>query len=467
MEQEHINKIGQNFSLGGLLKFSFPSILNNFFSQLFKTLDDGLFVSRFVGKTALAGINILNPIHFFQFALNNIFGVGASNLSSRKMGEGDQQEAKRIFSRVCIAAFTIGTLFALLINVFSGPLLRFLGADEELSGYAMISLRTVFLITPISLLNSVFNSYFSTAGKPSMGLVCSLVNGSFNIVLDVLLIVVKKIGVLGACISTVSGEVAIFVIGLVFFLDRRSEIHFVAPEGKIFSTSAASMKNGFPQFINSLTLSLTSLVMNYQLLKYVGNDGIAANSIISDLLRILTSMFFGYTLCVGPIISYNYGSRNRERLRTLLKQNAVIWACSSLLLTTTGLLCRRPFIGIFVNANDNSETFYSLTYYGLTIQYILLPFFEGCVLIPRLLTAVNQIRASMTIAIIRNIFLRIFCILTVPLIFGYRGVFLASLFCEIMAFSVDVFVLNRHAESYGFDHPFGLKKFRTKESENA
>ena len=124
MEQEHINKIGQDFSLGGLLKFSFPSILNNFFSQLFKTLDDGLFVSRFVGKTALAGINILNPVHFFQFALNNIFGVGASNLSSRKMGEGDQQEAKRIFSRVCIAAFTVGTVFALLINVFSGPLLR-------------------------------------------------------------------------------------------------------------------------------------------------------------------------------------------------------------------------------------------------------------------------------------------------------------------------------------------------------
>ena len=467
MEQEHINKIGQDFSLGGLLKFSFPSILNNFFSQLFKTLDDGLFVSRFVGKTALAGINILNPVHFFQFALNNIFGVGASNLSSRKMGEGDQQEAKRIFSRVCIAAFTVGTVFALLINVFSGPLLKFLGADEELTGYALISLQTVFLITPITLLNSVFNSYFSTAGKPSMGLVCSLVNGSFNIVLDVLLIVVKKIGVLGACISTVAGEAAIFLIGLAFFLDRRSEIHFVAPEGKIVSTAAASMKNGFPQFINSLSLSLTSLVMNYQLLRYVGNDGIAANSIVSDLLRILTSLFFGYTLCVGPIISYNYGSKNRERLRTLLKQNAIIWACSSLLLMTAGLILRRPFIGIFINANDNSEVFYALTYYGLTIQYLSLPLFEGCVLIPRLLTAVNQIRASMSIAIIRNIVLRIFCILTVPLIFGYRGVFLAGLFCELMAFSVDVFVLNRHAESYGYDHPFGMKRRRSEGVGNA
>ena len=352
MEQEHINKIGQDFSLGGLLKFSFPAILNNFFSQLFKTLDDGLFVSRFVGKTALAGMNILNPVHFFQFSLNNLFAVGASNLSSRKMGQGDQQEAKRIFSRICIAAFTVGLVFSLLINIFSGPLLRFLGADEELASYAIISLRTVFLITPITLLNSVFNSYYSTAGKPSMGLVCSLVNGTINVSLDVLLIVVKGMGVLGACISTMAGEAVIFIIGLTFFLKSKNEIHFVAPEGKILPTAVASMNNSLPQFINTLSLSLTALIMNYQMLKYVGSDGIAANSIVSDLLRILTSLFFGYTLCVGPIISYNYGSGNRPRLRKLLKQNAIIWACSSLLLTTVGLLCRRPFISIFINAND-------------------------------------------------------------------------------------------------------------------
>ncbi len=466
MEHDTTNRIGQNFSLLGLLQFSFPSILNNFFSQLFKTLDDGLFVSRFVGKTALAGINILNPLHFFQFSLNNLFAFGAPNLSSRKMGEGDQQEAKRIFTRVSISAFVFGFVFALAVNVFALPLLDFLGADEVLTGYAMISLRTVFLITPVTLINSVFNSYFSTAGKPSMGLICSLVNGTINIVLDVVLVVMMKVGVLGACISTVAGEAAIFVIGLVFFLDRRNEIHFVAPEGKIISTTVMSWKNGLPQFINTLSLSLSSLIMNFQLLKYIGNDGIAANSIVADLLRILTSLFFGYTVCVGPILSYNYGAHNRERLRTLLKQNAVIWAGSSLLLTTAGLLLRRPFIWIFINANDNSEVFYALTYFGLTMQYLSLPFFSGCVLMPRMLTAVNQIRASMTGAVIRNIVLRILCIMTVPLIFGYKGVWIAGLICEFLAWCVDVFLINRHAQSFGFDRPFGLAQLRHR-GENA
>ena len=454
--EEHINRIGQNFTLWGLLRFSFPSILNNFFAQLFKTLDDGLFVSRFVGKTALAGINILNPIHFFQFSLNNLFAVGAPNLSSRKMGQGDQQEAKRIFSRIVIVAFLIGTLFALSLNIFAYPLLRLLGADEELTPYALLSLRTVFAFTPITLTNAVFNNYYSTAGKPSMGLICSIVNGTLNIGLDIILVVIRRMGVLGVCLATIAGEAVIFVIGLVFFLNRSHEIHFVDPEGKFWSTTIASCKNGLPQFINTVSLALSSLVMNYQLLRYVGNDGIAANSIVADLLRILTSLFFGYTLCVGPIVSYNYGAKKPERLRTLLKQNAIIWAMASVVLTITGLLCRKPFISIFIHPNDNSEVFYSLTHYGLTIQYLSLPFFSGCVIIPRLLTAVNELRASMTVAICRNVVLRLLTVLTVPLIFGYKGIWLAGLICEFLAFCIDLYALNKHLPSYGFDAPLKI-----------
>jgi Na+-driven multidrug efflux pump len=263
-------------------------------------------------------------------------------------------------------------------------------------------------------------------------------------------------GVYGACLATISGDAIVFVIGLIFYLNRSHEIHFVNPEGKFFSTAIASCQNGLPQFINTVSLSLSSLVMNHQLLRYVGNDGIAANSIVADLLRILTSLFFGYTLCVGPIISYNYGAQRKDRLRTLLRQNATIWVMESILLTTTGLLCRKPFISIFINPNENSEVFYSLTYYGLTMQYLSLPFFSGCVIIPRMLTAVNELRASMSIAICRNVILRLLTILTVPLIFGYRGIWIAGLVCEILAFSVDVYVLNRHLPSYGFDAPLRI-----------
>ncbi len=453
MEQEKTNRIGQDFTLFQLLKFVFPSILTNLFSQLFKTLDDGLFVSRFVGKTALAGINILNPLHFFQFSLNNLFALGASNISSRKMGEGKQLEAKQVFTRVVISAFAVGGLVAVLANLFAVPLLKFLGADEALIGFGLISLRTVFLITPVSLVNVVFNSYYSTAGKPSMGLLCSILNGTTNVALDILLIVILKIGVLGACISTVAGEAVIFIVGLIFFTNKNNEIYFVPPQGDIVPTTLAAWKTGLPQFINSLSLSLTSLIANYQLLRYVGNDGIAANSIVTDLRRILSASFFGYITCVGPIISYNYGARNRPRLKKLMKQNITCWLGGALLLTSLGLIFRDRLISIFMKEGENSRTFYELTYFGLTLEFCGLTFFSGVTSLSRMLVAVNLRKASLVMAIIRNLVVRTGLLFLLPKIFGPRGIWAVSPGCELLVFCFGVFIFMKNRHEFGFGPP--------------
>ena len=458
MDHETTNRIGQDFSLWELLKFVFPSILTNLFTQVFKTLDDGLFVSRFVGKTALAGINILNPMHFFQFSLNNLFALGASNISSRKMGEGKQLEAKQVFSRVVISAATVGGLVAALANIFAFPLLRFLGADDELIGFALISLRTVFLITPFSLVNVVFNSYYSTAGKPSMGLFCSVLNGSINVILDIILIVIMKVGVLGACISTVAGELAVFIVGIIFFSDKRNEIYFVPPNGEIVPTTLAAWKTGLPQFINSLSLTLTSLLTNHQLLLYVGNDGIAANSIITDLRRILTAAFFGYITCVGPIVAYNFGARKKARLRKLIIQHLTCWVGGAVFLTAAGLLLRNPLISIFMKSGDASGTFYDLTYYGLTLEFLGIFFFSGVTTTSRLLVAVNLQRASLVMAIIRNIVLRVLLLLLLPKLFGPNGIWMASPGTELLTFGFAAFIFLKNIHEFGFDRPIRIRR---------
>ena len=450
-KEEHINRIGQDFSFWELIRFVFPSILTNVFQQLFQTLDDGLFVSRFVGKTALAGINILGPLHFLQLALNNLFAIGGANISSKRMGEGKQLEAKQVFSRIVISAAVIGLAMGLLCNIFAGPILSFLGADDELYGYALTSLRTVFLITPISLINVIFNSYFSTAGKPVMGLICSIVNGAFNIIADIVLIVVLKMGVLGACISTTFGEILIFIIGLVFFCDKRNEIHFVAPEGNIIPTTIDTWKYSLPQFINTFFFSITTLITNRQLLAYIGNDGIAANSIVGDLRRILTSMFFGYIVAFGPILSYHFGAKNRPRMRKLMKQNMIFWVGSSVILTGLGLLLRDPMISIFIKSGENTTEFYNLTYYGLTLEFLGILFFSWNIILSRLLTAVNLQEASTLLALIRNIIVRIACLMILPLIFGWRGIWLASPVCEVLSMIAGVVIYIKTKKYFGYD----------------
>ena len=235
MEKEVKNKIGQNFSTLGLFKFALPAFFTNVFSQIFKTLDDALFISRFVGEKALAGLNILSPLVSLQVAFSNLCSLGAATISAQYMGDNRQEDAKQIFSKIVFGTIVIGGLFSLVINLFSTPILSFLGADEELYGYAIYQIRFVYSIMPIIFLNAVFSMYYSTAGKPKMGMICSIVNGTINIGLDIILIAYLRLGVLGAAIATAAGEIAVFFIGLTFFMNKNNEIHFVSIKGEIVS----------------------------------------------------------------------------------------------------------------------------------------------------------------------------------------------------------------------------------------
>lgn len=203
-----------------------------------------------------------------------------------------------------------------LLNLFCDPICRFLGADEELIANSRIFVRIVFTDTPVNLLIAVFGAYYSTAGKPQMGLFCSILSGVVNIVFDILFIAVWKWGVVGSSLSTVLGEVAVCIAGLCFFFGGKHEIHFVKPGGHYMGTLQAAWKSGFSQFINSISFSHVNFVTNKTLLSILGADGIAANTIISDLRIVLNAAFVGYVTCVGPVIAYNYGSPRQSAIKT-------------------------------------------------------------------------------------------------------------------------------------------------------
>ena len=299
------NIIGNNFTTLGLLKFALPAFFMNLFTQLFKSLDDALFVSRYAGTVALAALNILVPLDCIRLAFTHLCSLGASTLSAKKMGENNQKEAKQIFTKAVLAAIVIGGALALIVNLFSKPLLYLLGADDTLYPLALYQVRIVYGITPIVILNSVFSLYFSTAGKPKVGMICSIVNGVTNIGLDIILIPYMHLGILGAAIATAAGDIVVFIIGLIFFLNKNHEIHFVKPKGEILEPVLKSFKSGLPQCINSFSFSLTAFITNSQLLRLVGADGVAANAIIGDIRSIMMSGLIGIGASLGPVIAYD------------------------------------------------------------------------------------------------------------------------------------------------------------------
>ena len=443
------NRIGQDFTLTQLLAFAAPAILQSLFSQLFKSLDDGLFVSRYVGEHALAAISLLGPANAVIMGFSNLFAIGASTLSAQKMGEGKQEEAKQIFTRVVLISFAVGLLIALVMNVFCDPILRFLGANDSLIDNSRIYVRIVISTTPLNLMGFAFGSYYSTTGHPEMGLICSVTNGVMNILLDIVLIAVLRLGVLGSSISTAAGEIAVFMIGLFFFVRKKNEIHFTDPKGHFVETAVASAKSGFSQFINSVSIGTTSLVTNRTLLRLAGADGVAANAIIGELRIILTAGFFGFATCVGPVIAYNFGNRNPRRLKRILTHNLKIWFFGTIGITVLGLLLRVPMLRMFFH-EGYSQNVYDMAYEGLTIEFFSSMFTAGCVLIMRMFVALGNPKVASILTTLRNFVFRLAMLIILPLAFGTNGVWFAFPAAEMISFILGAALVYLNRDNYGY-----------------
>lgn len=446
---ESVNKIGQNFTTLGLLKFALPAFFTNVFTQLFKSLDDALFVSRFVGSKALAALNLLAPLNCVQLAFAHLCSLGSSTISARLMGEGKQDEAKNVFSKMVIVTIFVGGVFSLLVNIFAKPILTALGADQELYGYAIYAIRLVFSIEPIILLNNVFALYYSTSGKPKVGTISSVANGATNIFLDFVLIVIFKLGALGASLATAAGEIVSFIIGIIFYLNKNNEIHFVKPTGEYIDNALKCFAFALPQVINSLSFAVTSLITNKQLLSLVGSDAVAANAIISDIRSILMSGLVGIAASLGPVIAYNYGERNIDKLRNTLFSILKIWSIGSLTLIGIGYVIRTPLVKFYMSPTSTME-FYDMSLFGITIEIISIPFASACIIANRMFIALSNAKVCTTLSVFRNLIFRAFSLILLPLLFGVTGVWIAIPFGEFLSFIFASVVIYLNRNNYGY-----------------
>lgn len=443
------NRIGKNFTTFELFKFVLPAFFTNLFSQLFKSLDDALFISRFAGPKALAALNLLSPLNSIQLAFSHLCSLGAATISARLMGQNKQDDAKQVFSKIIFAAIAIGLFFGLTINVFSKPILYILGADEELYSLALYQIRIVYGIAPIVLMNATFSLYYSTAGQPKMGMICSIVNGTVNILLDFILITNLKLGVLGAAIATATGEICVFVIGIIFFINKKHEIHFVKPAGEFVNTCLSSFRYALPQCINSMSFSVTSFITNRQLLSLVGSDGVAANAIISDIRSIMVSGLIGIAASLGPVVAFNFGEGNAKKLKHTLVSILKIWMTGSMLLVIIGFVLRISLVKLFMS-KESTIDFYNMALFGITIEIFSIPFASGCITTSRLFIALNNARGSTIISVCRNLIFRAFSLLLLPYLFKVTGVWLAIPVAEFLSFVFASILIYLNRNNYGY-----------------
>lgn len=440
------NPLAKKYRFLTLLKFTAPTIIMMVFMSLY-TMVDGVFVSRFVGTTALSAVNIVYPVFSIVIALAIMLGTGGSAVVATQMGEKKEQEAHRSFSLIVLCGFLLGVLVMLLGFVFLEPLVWLLGANEATYAYCADYAFWMLMFAPMAMLQMLFQVFFVTAGKPVIGLVVTVAGGVANMVLDYLLIVPLGMGIAGAAIATGIGFSIPAIFGLVYFaVKRKGTLCFVKPgfSGRVLLESCA---NGSSEMVTNLSAAVTTYLFNIIMMSLIGEDGVAAITIVLYSQYLLTAVYLGYSSGVAPIISYNYGDSNFKQLHKVFRISVIFILTSSVVMFLTALLAAGGVVSVF--AGDNPRVF-ELAKHGFLLFSVSYLFMGVNIFASSMFTAFSDGRVSATISFLRTFVFIVAAVLVMPQVMGVTGVWLAVPVAELLTLAVSLFYIIRLRSKYNY-----------------
>lgn len=445
MEKTH-NGIAREFNLISLLRFVAPTVVMLVFMSLYQMVD-AVFVSKFVGENALSALNIVYPFPSIVIAVSIMLATGGSAIIARNMGEGKEKEAKENFSFIVLVGAVIGVAIATAGILFIEPLIYMLGATPSLYDYCYEYLFILVLSVPLSVFQMLFQSFFVTAGKPHLGLTLTVLGGVSNIVLDYVFIVLCGFGVSGAALATSIGYSIPGLFGLIYFaVSRKGTLYFVKPVfrwGVLFKCCI----NGSSEMVNNLAVAVTTFLFNVLMLKYAGEAGVAAITIVLYAQFLMTSAFMGFSSGIAPIVSFNYGSGNVRQLKKIFKISVWVITVVSAAVFVIAETCSDVVIMVFTPAG--SEVF-GLTKYGFAIFSFSFLCTGMNIFASALFTAFSNGKISAILSFLRTFVFLTSCLLFLPLFWGVDGIWLAVPVAEVMALFVSVYYLVRFKKVYQY-----------------
>ena len=439
-------QLSEHFTYSKLLRFTFPSIIMMIFTSIYSVID-GLFVSNFAGKTALAAINIIYPFIMAVGALGFMMGTGGSALVGRLLGEGEKEKANKTFSLIVYTTAIAGILLSALAFLLVPTVSRLFGASGQLLDYCILYGRICFLSMPCFMLQNVFQCFFITAEKPRLGLDVVLSAGITNMVLDFLFVAVFGLGLKGAAIATVCGEIIGGLVPILYFAGRN---HSLLRLGRTSFDAGSILKtctNGSSELMTELSSSVVTVLYNTQLMKIAGENGVAAYSTIMYVNFIFVDIFLGYSLGSAPIISFHYGAGNHDELKNMRKKSLRLIAVWGIGMTIISHIFALPFARFFVGYDSE---LLAMTIHGFRI-YAFVYLLNGFNIFgSSFFTALNNGMVSATISFLRTLVFEVICILLLPVYFGIDGIWSAVLVAEALALCVTSFFLITKRSRYHY-----------------
>lgn len=440
-------QLSDHFTYKRLFRFVWPSIIMMVFTSIYGVVD-GLFVSNFVGKTAFAAVNLVIPFTMVLGAIGFMLGTGGSALVAKTMGEGDNERANRYFSMLIYTALILGVVIAAAGIAVMDPVVRLMGAeDEQMIADCVTYGRILLLGLPAFMLQNMFQSFLVTAEKPTMGLIVTVSAGVTNMVLDAVLIGLLPLGIAGAAAATAISQCVGGIVPLVFFIRQNgTPLRLGKPsfDGRALLQTCG---NGSSELLSNISMSLVSMLYNYQLMKLAGENGVAAYGTIMYVQFVFIAIFIGYAIGTAPIVSYHYGAENHKELKNLLFKSMWLMIGGGVALMLAANLLATPLSQIFVGYDAE---LYDMTVRGFRVHSFSFLLCGFCIFGSSFFTALNNGPVSAIISFLRTVVFQVSAVLILPVLLGIDGIWLSVSVAELAALLVTVVFLVKLKNRYRY-----------------
>ncbi|SHM73231.1 putative efflux protein, MATE family [Anaerosporobacter mobilis DSM 15930] len=441
-----MNTFEKKITPGFLLKFTLPSVIMMVFNS-FYTMVDGGFVSNFVGTTALSAVNISYPLISLVFAIGIMLASGGSAVVAKQMGEGKQLKAKQSYTFIVTCGVVLGIVIAFIGLFFTKEISLLLGANDAIYEYCYDYILYISIFIPFAILQVLFQFFFVTAGRPNLGLIVTVIGGAANIFLDYLFMGPMELGIKGAAVATGIGFMIPAVIGLIWFAKKEDRILcFTKPkfDGKVLIRTCT---NGSSEMVSNLAVAVTTFLFNKLMMRYVGEDGVAALTIVLYAQFLFTAVFLGYTSGIAPLFSYNYGAQDEKRLKKLFKLSIIFITICSILAYAFSLLLAKPVVGLFSEPNS---TVYNLAIHGMDLFGISFLFMGFNIFASGLFTSFSNGLISALLSFLRTFVFIILAIMFLPKLLNVDGIWLSIPLAELVALFVSLGYMIRYKKIYQY-----------------
>lgn len=440
-------QLSDSFSFKKIIGFTLPSVVMMVIMSVYSVVD-GLFVSNLIGDLALSAVNVVMPLVMIIGAVGLMLGSGGSALVAKTLGEGDRTKANKYFSMIVFSVIGIGIVLSAICLIFLRQILSLMGGSDLIIedcmsyGYIMVGGSVLFM------LQSMFQSFFPVAEKPHLGLILSICAGVANMALDYIFIKVAKLGIFGAGLATVIGFAIGGGVALAYFLFSKKSVIRIRVCGFYPKQFWYACYNGASEFMSNVSASFVGILYNVQLLKLVGERGIAAYSAMMYTDFVFLAVFFGFTMGIAPVISFNYGANRFGEMKTVFKKSTALVAIGSVVAMALAEALSYTLSYAFVGYD---KELLQMTVRGFRIFSICYVFCGINIWCSGFFTALCNGGVSAFISFLRSLLLRGSAVMLLPLIWGLDGIWSAVIVAEgLTAFvSILLFILFRKRYKYG------------------